>query len=52
VQSNYGHEPISPVRWATKNDAPLEDTRRYWRKVNKRNNGRKAKTLRSHRTGR
>ena len=29
----------------------LELSRRYWRKVGKRNGGRKLKTLRSHRVG-
>lgn len=33
------------VAWA------IEDTRRYWRKVWKRNRGRKTKTLRTHRIG-
>lgn len=56
MHSNQGYEPINPTRWSLKNGAAQQDvveqTRRHWRKIWKRNGGRKAKTLRSHRTGR
>ena len=41
------------VREHGKNDWNTEEySRRYWRKVNKQNGGRKVKSLRSHREGR
>lgn len=48
-------EAISPIR-AIFRDIGVrhcadEDTRRYWRKVWKRNRGRKVKSLRTHRSG-
>lgn len=55
MYTNNVNEAFSPVRWALKNIGVHkyadEETRRYWRKVYKRNGGRKIKTLRSHRTG-
>jgi hypothetical protein len=48
-------EAVSPLSWVTRHrgrySGAEEDTRRYWRKVWKRNRGKKAKTLRTHRKG-
>lgn len=56
MHQNNVDEKISSVRWALNNIGVHkyadEDTRRYWRKVFKRNRGKKVKTLRTHRVGR
>lgn len=55
MHKNHHDEKISPTSAAWRlvghHKYADEETRRYWRKVWKRNGGRKAKTLRTHRKG-